>query len=94
MQLSDAEFEIQFHLFPFYHLDITPMKRNSGSSGKTNNTFQLKRTYSADGLHHTNTSDHQDLRNNMFFKDKFDEEEEDSGIKSGGSHWVEFDIDY
>ncbi|MCI4389681.1 hypothetical protein PGIGA_G00101270 [Pangasianodon gigas] len=43
---------------------------------------QPKRTYSADDLHHTNTGDLQDLRNNMFFKDKFDEEEEDSGIKS------------
>lgn len=76
------------------------MKRNSESPGETNNTFhqlqppQPKRTYSADGLHHTNTSDHQDLRNNMFFKDKFDEEEEDSGIKSGRTHWVEFDIYY
>lgn len=69
------------------------MKRNSGSPVKANNTFhqlqppQPKRTCSADGLHHTNTSDHQDLGNNMFFKDKFDEEEEDSGIKSGESHW-------
>ncbi|KAB5540054.1 hypothetical protein PHYPO_G00096930 [Pangasianodon hypophthalmus] len=64
------------------------MKRNSGSPVKTNNTFhqlqppQPKRTYSADDLHHINTGDLQDLRNNMFFKDKFDEEEEDSGIKS------------
>ncbi|XP_017311664.1 DNA-binding protein RFX6 [Ictalurus punctatus] len=60
------------------------MKRNRGSPVKSNNTFhqlqppQPKRTYSADDLHHT---DHHDLRN-MFFKDKFDEEEEDSGIKS------------
>ncbi|KAM9435028.1 DNA-binding protein RFX6 [Clarias gariepinus] len=64
------------------------MKRYSGSPGKINNTFnqlqppQPKRTYSADDLQHTDTGDHQDLRNNMFFKDRFDEEEEDSGIKS------------
>lgn len=75
------------------------MKRNSGSPAKNNTTFhplqppQSKRIYSADELHHSSTGDHQDLRNNMFFKDKFDEEEEDSGIKSGGSHWLEFDMD-
>lgn len=95
MQLSDVAFEIQFQLFPFNRLDNIQMKRNRGSPVKSNNTFhqlqppQPKRTYSADDLHHT---DHHDLRN-MFFKDKFDEEEEDSGIKSGASHWLEFDSD-
>ncbi|KAK3516690.1 hypothetical protein QTP70_022182 [Hemibagrus guttatus] len=64
------------------------MKRNSESPVTTNNTLhqlqppQLKRTYSADDLHHTITGDHRNLRNSMFFKDRFDEEEEDSGIKS------------
>ncbi|TTT30468.1 DNA-binding protein RFX6 [Bagarius yarrelli] len=66
------------------------MKRNSECAVKTNKTFRQlqpppsKRTYSAYDLHHTIavTSDHRDPRNNMYFKDKFDEEEEDSGIKS------------
>ncbi|KAG7316359.1 hypothetical protein KOW79_019900 [Hemibagrus wyckioides] len=64
------------------------MKRNSESPVTTNDTFhqlqppQPKRTYSADDLHHTIPGDHRNLRNNMFFKDRFDEEEEDSGIKS------------
>ncbi|KAF7690521.1 DNA-binding protein RFX6 [Silurus meridionalis] len=81
------------------------MKRNSGSPDKTNNFFcqppQPKRTYSADDLHHisTNAGEHQGLRNDMFFKDKFDEEEEDSGIKSeadesNGSFSSEDDLDH
>ncbi|XP_026857477.2 DNA-binding protein RFX6 [Electrophorus electricus] len=64
------------------------MKMNSGSPIKSN-TFhqlqppQLKRTYNtADELHPSNTGDQQELGKNMFFKDKLDEEEEDSGIKS------------
>lgn len=66
----------------------------------TSNTFhqlqppQPKRIFSADDLHHAITSDQRNLRNNMFYKDRFDEEEEDSGIKSGGSRWLEFGIDY
>lgn len=76
------------------------MKRNSESPVTTNDTFhqlqppQPKRTYSADDLHHTIPGDHRNLRNNMFFKDRFDEEEEDSGIKSGETHWLEISTDY
>ncbi|XP_060720942.1 DNA-binding protein RFX6 [Tachysurus vachellii] len=64
------------------------MKRNSESPVTTSNTFpelqppQPKRIFSADDLHHAITSDHRNLRNNMFYKDRFEEEEEDSGIKS------------
>ncbi|XP_022518563.2 DNA-binding protein RFX6 isoform X2 [Astyanax mexicanus] len=65
-----------------------PMKRNSGSSVENNMFHQLqppqpKRTYSnADDFHPANSSEQQDLRKNMFFKETFEEEEEDSGIKS------------
>ncbi|KAL7888465.1 hypothetical protein AOLI_G00034390 [Acnodon oligacanthus] len=65
-----------------------PMKMNSGSPVGSNSFHQLqppqpKRTYSgADDLHPANTGDEQDLTRNMFFKDTFEEEEEDSGIKS------------
>ncbi|XP_072512645.1 DNA-binding protein RFX6 [Salminus brasiliensis] len=65
-----------------------PMKRNSGSPGKNIMFHQLqppqpKRTYSsADDLHPAISSEQQDLGNNMFSKDTFEEEEEDSGIKS------------
>lgn len=76
------------------------MKRNSESPVKTNNAFhqlqppQPKRTYSADDLHGNISRDLRDLRSNMFYKDTFDEEEEDSGIKSGGSQWIEWDRIY
>lgn len=61
-----------------------PMKRNTGSPLK-NGTFcqlQPKRACrSADDLHETITVDQDDLRKNVFFKARL--EEEDSGIKSG-----------
>ncbi|XP_076874011.1 DNA-binding protein RFX6 [Brachyhypopomus gauderio] len=61
-----------------------PLKRNSGSPDETIHQLQPpqpKRTYNTAHDIHT-TGDQQELGKNMFFKDKFDEEEEDSGIKS------------
>nr|XP_055043022.1 DNA-binding protein RFX6 isoform X1 [Misgurnus anguillicaudatus] len=81
-----------------------PMKRNTGSPLK-NGTFhqlqpsQAKRACkSADDLHATTIVDHDDLRKNVFFKARL-EEEEDSGIKSeadesNGSISSEEDLDY
>ncbi|XP_062857551.1 DNA-binding protein RFX6 [Trichomycterus rosablanca] len=63
-----------------------PMKRTSGSAVKDNTLQQTqptKNTYSgAADDYPTYTEDQEDLAKSAFFFDKFDEEEEDSGIKS------------
>lgn len=58
---------------------------------KNNSLYQLqppqpKRTYSNADVHPASTDEQQDPRQNMFFKDTVEEEEEDSGIKSGKSN--------
>ncbi|KAA0708353.1 DNA-binding protein RFX6 [Triplophysa tibetana] len=76
------------------------MKRNTGSPLKNGTFHQLqpkRACRSADDLHETITVDQDDLRKNVFFKARL--EEEDSGIKSeadesNGSVSSEEDLDY
>ncbi|XP_066532772.1 DNA-binding protein RFX6 [Hoplias malabaricus] len=81
-----------------------PMKRICGSPVRNNTFHQLQpaqptRTFSTEVHDPAHTGEQQDLRGNMFFKDTFEEEEEDSGIKSeaeesNGTLSSEDDIDH
>lgn len=80
-------FAFQFFFFNF-SLNM-PMKRNIGSPLKNDTFHQLQASQTkracknADDLHATILVDQDNLGKNMFFKARLDEEE-DSGIKSGG----------